>query len=32
MGKFALKRVQEKFSIEGMVRNFYEEYKKFIVR
>lgn len=29
MGEQALKRVQEKFSIEGMVRYFYEEYRKF---
>jgi glycosyltransferase involved in cell wall biosynthesis len=29
MGEQALKRVQEKFSIEGMVRYFYEEYMKF---
>jgi glycosyltransferase involved in cell wall biosynthesis len=29
MGKLALKRVQEKFSIEGMVSSFYNEYKRF---
>jgi glycosyltransferase involved in cell wall biosynthesis len=28
MGEQALKRIKEKFSIEGMVRYFYEEYRK----
>lgn len=32
MGEQALKRVKEKFSIDGMVRYFYEEYKKFAWR
>jgi len=32
MGNQALKRVKEKFSIEGMVRYFYEEYKTFVGR
>lgn len=31
MGKLALKRVQEKFSIEGMVSSFYHEYKRFAI-